>query len=498
MDMQFGPFTLQSRERQLSGPEGIVELSSRSFDILMLLLRNANKTVSKTELLEAVWPGIVVEDNTLQVHVSALRKAMGSSVIQTVHGRGYKYCGPPATSLALPPSMSEKVGPKPVLVVLPFQNLSSDPEQQYFSDGITEDLTDRLSRYRPLKVIGQHSAARFRAENPDFDQIRNKLKADFIVTGSVRRTPERIRIAVRLSDATTQATIWAERYDRPIADLFALQDEITKLVAAAIARLLEVEINARTIQKHPANLTSYELTLQGYWHFKKLTPASNQLAKACFERAVALDATNAEALSWLGATYCESWMQNFMFEEAHQGAKLASEAVTIDPASAICHAIQAWTLLCVKDLDRALLASARGMALNRGDPAVLVNRALPLIYDGQHDEAAQLFQEAHALEPIPPLWFGEFQGILAFAEGRYDEAIKGFEVIPDVAWDIMYLLACHGHLNRKDEAQTVLRRLQLREGRSDFLYGAGFEPYRNAEPRQRLIEGLQRALSWAE
>ena len=372
---------------------------------------------------------MAVEENTLQVHISALRRALGPDMIVTVQGRGYKYAGPHPLPVGSAPAASHlpTLEGKPIIVVLPFENLSSDADQQYFGDGIAGEITDRLARFRKFAVIGKHSSAAFRGATPDFSAVREKLKADFVVTGSVRRSEGRIRIALRLTDARSEEAIWAERYDRPISELFSLQDEISELVAAAIPRQLDVEINFRNARRPPASLSSYEHMLRGYWHFRKLTRADNRAALQCFERAVALDPGNAEAFAWLGASYCATWSEDFAEEYAIKGSMLTAEAIAIDPFNAMSHAIHAWTLLCVGNLDAALEVSKRSIALNPGDPAVLVNRALALTYDGKGTEAHALLDLARKLEPLPPLWFGEFAGLLAFAEGRYAEALEGTE-----------------------------------------------------------------------
>jgi TolB-like protein len=433
MDLEFGSYRLKRAERLLLGPKGPVELSARSFDILNMLLERPDEVIGKTELFDAVWPGMVVEENTLQVHISALRKALPPGMIVTVHGRGYKYGGPRPFAADLV-TASEGASPsrKPVIVVLPFQDLAGDPGQQYFSDGITQDITDRLTHYRLLSVIGEHSAAAFRGEIPDFAAVRDKLKADFVVTGNIRRSAGRIRVAARLTDASSQTGIWAEHYDRPMSDLFAMQDEIANLVAAAVARLLEVEINTRIGSKLTASLSSYEHMLQGYWQFKKLTRAGNIIARGCFERAVASDPGNAEALCWLGITYCERWVQDFSREDALKGAKLCGEAVAIDPANAHVHALYGFALLCVNDLDGAVRATDRGMMLNPGDANVVANRALICAYEGRIADGQNLFAQAHKQEPLPPLWFGEFAAVIAFAAGRYEEAAAGVEPIPEM------------------------------------------------------------------
>ncbi len=497
MDLQFGQYRLKSAERLLLGPSGSVDLSSRSFDILALLLGRPDEVIGKNELFDAVWPGQIVEENTLQVHMSALRKTLDAGMITTVHGRGYKYAGPRPVACASqavnpPPIVSDR---KPMVVVLPFDNMSGDPDQQFFSDGITGDITDRLARFGAFAVIGQHSAASFRATAPDFAAIRERLKVDFIVTGSVRRTSERIRFAVRLSDAASEEAIWGERYDRPISDLFTLQDEISQLVAAAIARHLEVEINVRSVGRPPASLSSYEHLLQGYWHYKKLTSAGVTAAKQSFEQAIALDPRNAEALGWLGVIYCEGWLFDFHLESAAKGLEFTAQAISLDPTNALCHSARTWALLCVGDLAGALPVSERGISLNPNDPNVLVNRALTLGYDGRTSEAMDLIDHAHRLEPIPPLWFGEFSGIVAFAEGRYEHTLAGVEPIPIPAWDTMYALACYGLMGEKLKAHTTLAKMAESGRNPDWALGISREPYRDPAIRERLVEGLRMAMS---
>ena len=498
MDLDFGSYRLKRVERLLLGPKGPVELSARSFDILATLLEKPNEVIGKTELFDVVWPGMVVEENTLQVHVSALRKALDAGMITTVHGRGYKYAGPPPLPVGSMPVASHQptLEGKPIIVVLPFENLSGDADQQYFSDGITGEIADRLARFRKFAVIGKHSSAAFRGPVPDFSTIHEKLKADFVVTGSVRRSEDRIRIALRLSDARSEESIWAERYDRPIAELFSLQDEISELVAAAIPRQLDVEINFRSSRRPPTSLSSHEHMLQGYWYYRKLTRAGNRAALQCFERAVALDPGNAEASAWLGAAYSTIWIESFAEEYATKGAMLTAEAIATDPFNAMCHALHTWTLLCVGNLDSALNVSKRSVALNPNDPGVLFNRALALAYAGQGTEAHALLDIARRLEPLPPPWFGEFAGVLAFAEGRYAETLEGTEQFTDFAWDTMYALASCGHLGLVERAKSILARFRQHRPDPDWLVGISHEPYKDRGVRERLIAGLNLALAF--
>jgi TolB-like protein/thioredoxin-like negative regulator of GroEL len=490
---------LKRQDRLVEGPGGTIELSARAFDLLCVLLDHPGEVVSKDALFDAVWPGVVVEENTLQVHVSALRRALGADMIATVHGRGYRYAGPMPVELGAG-APKARAGPrdrKPVIVVLPFENLSDDPEQQYFSDGITGDITDRLVRFRKFAVIGQYSASMFRSASPDFAAIRATLKADFVVTGTVRRAGERIRITLRLSNLETGDAIWAERYDRPISDIFALQDEISELVASTIASHLDIEMTVQIASRTARSLSSYEHTLKGYWQFRKLTPESRLEARHSFEQAVAADPSNAEAIGWLAMAHCEEWVHDFNEAYAISGAALAAKATALDPMSATCCMIESWTSLCVGNLDAALGCSEKGMALNPSDPNLLVNRALALGYDGRYAEATELMAKAFRLEPLPPLWFAEFKGVIDFAEGLYEETLAGVEHL-DFAWDNMYALACYAHLGRSEQAKAMLAELKQKGRAPDWQRGIARQPFRDAKVRDRLREGVMAALSWGQ
>src|SRR5262245_1642836 len=171
MDLEFGNYRLKRANRLLIGPEGPVELSGRSFDILAMLLDKPDEVVGKADLFEIVWPGLAVEENTLQVHVSALRKALPPGMITTVHGRGYKYAGP--KPLVAAAEFQEKR--KPSIVVLPFDNMSDDREQDYFSDGITEDIIAQLSKFKEFLVIARNSSFQFRGKGNDIAEVAKRL-----------------------------------------------------------------------------------------------------------------------------------------------------------------------------------------------------------------------------------------------------------------------------------------------------------------------------------
>jgi TolB-like protein len=496
MDVQFGPYRLSHQERLLFAPSGQIDLSGRSFDILSLLLSKPNEVIGKAELFDAVWPGLVVEENTLQVHISALRKALDQNMIVTVHGRGYKYAGPePEKLTARLPAGTAKGDSKPVIVVLPLDNLSGDPAQQYFSDGITQDIIDRLTRFRMLSVIGHDSSFLFRSETPDIDAIRQRLGGEFLVSGNIRRSDNRIRISVRLTDAQNRKAIWAEHYDRPLADLFDVQDDVADLVAATVAKHLEIEITGRTTRQHPASLSSYEQVLMGHWHLNKQSEAGNAAAIKSYIGAVAGDPTNGEAVGWLALALMDRYFLDFDDQSIRSGVEKAAGSIILDPSSARCHMILGYGQIWVSGLDPAKANIEQAIVLNPGDSYGHATRALVSIYEGRKAEAEEWLARGLKLNPIPPPWFPEYAALIAFQEERYAAAMAGFETIPDYAWFMMYVLSCCGFLGETEKAKAIVDRFSMKGRAYDFMAAAAREPYVDPEPRERLIAGLERALS---
>jgi TolB-like protein len=240
--LQFGVFQVDLERREVRRDREPLDLGSRALDILCELAAARGALVSKDELMAKVWPGVVVEENNLQVHISALRKALDSgrdegSAIATVHGRGYRLLGyteameAPAAESAAPPPLPDK----PSIAVLPFQNMSGDPEQEYFGDGIAEDIITELSRSRGLFVIARNSSFTYKGRPVDIRQVGRELGVRYALEGSIRKAGARVRVTAQLVETETGGHVWVERYDRDLADLFAVQDDITQRVSAAIA-----------------------------------------------------------------------------------------------------------------------------------------------------------------------------------------------------------------------------------------------------------------------
>ncbi len=492
MDRAFGPYRLKRQERRVEGPDGPVDLSARAFDLLCVLLDNAGDVVSKDELFAAAWPGIVVEENTLQVHISALRKALPDGMIATVHGRGYRYAGPvPEKSAAKTPAGNPHRGP--MIVVLPFANLGGDPDQQYFSDGIAQDITDRLTRFRVLSVIAVDSSLAGQSSVPDVEKVRAATDADFVISGSVRRSDSRIRISVRLTDAATRTSVWAEQYDRPMADLFDVQDEVADMVAATISQKLDIELTSRTLRKPPSSLKTYDLLLRGAWHHLELTRDGNGKAIDLFERALAEDPDYPEALFWLGVSKCLYYEIDFDLPSVKQGMDLIEQVIRINPTDSKAFVGYSLSSGLILGADQARSAIEHALRLNPNDHHAIAQRALVAIYDGEIDLAKEWLASLKKLTPHALPWVEQYHSLIAFHQGRYREALPGL-VNADFAWQTMYQIACYGHLGETDQAQAIVARFVAQGRVLDFHAAAAREPYSDAALHQHLIDGVRKAL----
>ena len=263
---------------------------------------------------------------------------------------------------------------------------------------------------------------------------------------------------------------------------------------------VEIEVATRTPTASAASISSYEYVLRGIWHFKKLAPTEAAIAANYFEKAIAAYPENAEAHRWLSSCHVDSWLLDFSREHLSDGLRAASRAVELDPANAVCHTALGFCQLWGEGLDAAAQTYHKAYSLNPGDPNVLTEMGLLNAYLGNLPASYEFFDLASRMNPLPPLWYAEYRSIAAFVEGRYAEALPAFLAIPDYGFDVMYAMACLGHLENRERAIACKSRFHKAGRRWDLLEGAKAEPYRDPEPRFRLIAGLKKVLkvSWRE
>jgi TolB-like protein len=478
---EFGAFRFSEQRKELSRDGAVVPLGSRALDVLACLLRHAGETVGKDALMADVWPDRMVEEHNLAVHLSALRRALNDgntdrSVIHTDPGRGYRFVAPVRRiadmiapvldtrpgSLASPADLQRK---KPSIAALPFDDMSADAAQAYFSDGMVEDIITELSRSRSLFVVARSSSFTYRGKNLDIRQVAAELGVRYVLEGSVRHNAARVRVNAQLIEAETGGHIWAERYDRDINDMFAVQDDITRSVVMAIepAVLDAEQIHANRVL--PENLGAWEAFHRGMWFLEQVDPVSNTKAREFFERAIALDPGFAPPHAWLVQTWLNErhvFFTHGSVNAAEPAKRAAQRAVTLDPNDAAGHAALAWAFYMSGDPAAGVTLARRALTLNPNH--VDGHRALAqnLVWLDDLGESRDVLLSCLRLCPRGSRnWLTLHQlTAIHYLTHEYEEAAAaGLRVLDarPLAVPHRWLIAALGQLGRVAEAQEVMR-----------------------------------------
>jgi TolB-like protein len=517
MDLQFGHYLLKRAERQLVGPQGPVELSARSFDILALLLDKPDEVIGKEQLFEAVWPRLVVEENTLQVHISALRKALDTGMITTVHGRGYKYAGPRPVAKsggsghsdpASPTATGQPAQSKPSIAVLPFDNLSGDPEQQYFSDGISEDVIRELSRFHSLIVIARHSSFAFRGKQLKMQEIGHELGVDYIVEGSVRRSGERLRLSVQLIKTRSDSHVWAERYDRNVHDIFNVQDELVNAIAATIGAKLEAVGRESATKLSPSELRAHELLLRAKAHGLNYTKEDLVQARLLARKAIDLDPSNAQAHA-CNAYFCSIVVYSNWASDCDQvraeSFDFARRAIALDVIDTYVRWVLGFVYLTRRDYEEARIHLEKAVEINPNDTEARGVYAIFLVSVGDAESAIRHFDVIKRLNPFDLSWFPWMKGWAFLTLRQYDKAVAEFRKIPEPHNEVRGLLAASlAYLGKSSEAQAMMENFLL-VAEADMAVFPSLRPngwddywrnttcYREQDDHDHLMIGLRSA-----
>ena len=310
---RFDTFALDlSRGALLDANGAEVPLRAKSFELLRLFVTNAGKLLDRDTINQAIWWNVVVTDDAITQCVRDVRRALGDDgqrVVRTVPRRGYIFAaqvsvgGEPA--VPHPTAPSPPLTDKPSIAVLAFANMSSEPDQEFFSDGIASDIITELSRIRWLLVIARNSSFWYKNRKVDVKEIARDLGVRYVLEGSVRRSGNRVRVTAELIEAETGSHIWAERYDRDVTEVFAVQDEITTAVALAIEPVIANAEQQRAIRRPPGQFSAWEAYQRGLWHQARFDVGENLVAREYFQRATALDPTFSPAYQGLVQTYVD-------------------------------------------------------------------------------------------------------------------------------------------------------------------------------------------------
>jgi adenylate cyclase len=503
---------LDTDRRELRHGAVAVPVEPQVFDLLAYLIKNRERVVSKDDLVAAIWDGRIVAESTLSSRINAARCAIGDSgaeqrLIKTLARKGVRFVGavreeaePAAvTAMGAVDPAAQKAKPetsladKPSIAVLPFTNLSGDPQQDYFSDGITEDIITELSRFSELLVIARYSS------------FGRELGARYILEGSVRRSSDRVRITAQLIDARTGAHRWAERYDRELHDVFVVQDEVVRAIVAILAAHVNRAEIGRALLKPPAAWESYEYYLRGteayFLHLTRRTKASLYEARQLLEQSLAIDPDYAPACARLSLTHLYAYFDPYDGDYLSPAAlaralDLAKTAVHLDPQLPLARAQLGWVLAWNRQHDDAVAEFERAFALN---PNFIDNRfADVLAYAGEPARAIKVVEANTRLDPLGLIGGRSIpMGLAYYILKRYGDAVHWFREaasrLPSLECSHVLLAGAYAQSGQLEAARGEAAEVLRINPRYTIEGEKRLAIYRNPEDVEHYLDGLRKA-----
>jgi TolB-like protein/Tfp pilus assembly protein PilF len=389
---------------------------------------------------------------------------------------------------------------RPSIAVLPFENLGGDPEQRYFSDGITEDIITELSRNHGLLVIARNSSFQYRDQASDVKRIGRELGAHYVVEGSIRRMGPRIRIAVQLVDVAGGAHLWAERFDRDLEALFDIQDEVVRAIVATISGEVEAAGIEKVRRKRTDSLAAYDCFLRGLEHFNRAGSEDTVPARDFFARAAEIDPSFARAHALLAWALVESfWGKLYSdregaIENLGMALQAAQRAVTLDSNDSLCHFSLGFVHYARKSLDLAAHHFDLATRLNPNDASGISGRAMLEVFAGTAEEALRSVAQARALNPRQPNYYYDLGGIALYQLRRYEEAIRAFEcATARQPYIHRYLAAAYAQAGRPAEARASADRSLALQPQFSLRVWSEWEPYARPADLEHMREGMRKA-----
>src|ERR1051325_2183736 len=477
---QFGPFRLDPEAGILYRGAEPTMLGQRAVALLRLLLQNAGVPVSKDALVDAGWGGLAVADNNLTVQIAALRRVLADAAdaeswIETLPRRGYRYVGPavatngPDASAAVRAASAPILPEKPPVAVLPFSNLSGDPQQEYFAEGMVDDIITGLARIHWLFVIARNSTFTYKGRAVDVKQVGRELGVRYVLEGSVRKAGERVRITGQLIDTATGAHLWADRFDGSLEDVFDLQDKEALSVAGIIEPALQAAESRRSANRQTNDLTAYDLYLRAIALFYPVTKERLFTALGLLEQAIAIDPSYGLALSWAAVCHLrlisDGWAEQ-PETNRRKCIELSRRALQVgedDPGFLANTAIALVQL--GEDIGAMMGLIDRALVLNPSFARGWFRSGLIRIYAGQLDLAIEHFETSLRLSPrervgAPLQWIG----MAYFFKRQFDEAasklLSSIQENPGSPTPYRALAACYAHMGRLDESYSTIAKMR--------------------------------------
>lgn len=414
------------------------------------------------------------------------------SVYKVVMAGGASKTSDDQTEPELTPSVA-----KPSIAILPLNNMSGDAEQEYFVDGLTEDLITGLSRFRSINVIARNSTFIYKGKSVKIQEAGKELGAEYIVEGSVRRAGDKIRVTVQLIDARNDSHVWAQKYDRKLDDIFAVQDEVVQSILTALPEHIEAADLEKGKRKSTAQMAAYDYFLHGRELHHKFNGDDCREGVKLLEKAVELDPNFAQAWAWLACTVGQAWVRGYLPNPTSLFSKCvgaARKALELDNEDSECHRLMSEIYLIQQKFDEAEHHNERGLALNPNNPRLVVQRGYLLAYIGRPEEGIEWINKVIQLDPVHPEAYYANLAITHHAAGQYEDAIKIFKRVPRLqSKHHAYMVSSHVHLSQKSEALEQARLLQEMDPEFSISRFGRTLQYKNQEVVENFLADLREA-----
>jgi adenylate cyclase len=509
MKLKFGSHFLDLDRLSLHGSQGPIELRPKSFQVLRHLVENAGRTVTKEELIAAVWPDVTVTDESITRCISDARQALGDrdrEVIRTVARHGYLLDASvtreetTAAATALHPIAPDRAA----IAVLAFANLSNDPGQDYLCEGVADDILTELSRFPELLVIARNSSFRYKDQNVDVRQIGRELGVGYVLEGSIQRRHDSLRVTAQLIDARSGGHLWAEHFNPGLGEIFAVQDEITRSIASTLAAHIQNAETRRALSKPPASWDAYDQFLRGYHALSRvLTGGSVEdltRTRALLERAIELDPGYARAHALLATSHAAAWINplnaEYQSPETLQRAfELSQSAVKLEPTLPLAYQSLASNLLLRREPDACLAAWDKALALNPNFCDWRYAHSLVLL--GQPEQGRTEIRRYMRMDPFYSPMSLMIEGLSYLVQRRFAEALPPFRELVMRTENFrngrLLLAATYGHLEREREAREQIESVLRIEPNCSLTKLSRMRYFQLPEHRATMFEGLRKA-----
>jgi adenylate cyclase len=508
LDFHFENQQLDLSRRELRRAGRLVPVEPQVFDLLVYMIENRDRVVTKDDLIQSIWKGRIVSESALTTRINAVRKAVGDSgdsqrLIRTLPRKGFRFvgevtCQPSPSAAAAAPALT--LPDKPSIAVLSFTNMTGDADNEYFGDGIAEDVITSLSRNPFLFVIARNSSFTYKGRAIAVKQIERELGVRYVLEGSVRRSGSRVRITAQLIDATAGGHVWAERYDRELTDIFAVQDEITEAVAIAIAPAIAHLERHQALRKAPENLSAWEAYQRGRWHISRMTVADFESAKTFFQRAIALDPALAPAYAGLAnaiLTEVVLFQTRSVADALAEALPVIHTAIAVDPKHAGGHINNGIALIMQGQCELAVAEARHALSIDPNHAGAYFMLGNALCFSGRPREALDAIRTGLRHDPYAPQsYFPRVQVVMAYYflreyENAVEAAREALRSYPGHPWVNIWLAAALGQLDRLEEAGEALKNAMALK--TFDLSARRRPPYTRPEDHEHKLEGLRKA-----